>query len=285
MPRILFLLNFCLLLQFSPAQSPLLDLEKELALKLEAMSASRDDAERLALADEFKVKLKANLYKPGVFDHPFESLKMCSLTSPDKAFRVFNWNIPLNDGTHRYEAFIVIPQQDKGADMVEVIELKAISKDTDRLESRNFREREWLPFLIYEIIPEKKSGQYVLLAWDGHDRISNRKIIDVLNINGRSVRMGAPIFKNEQGTAKRVIFTYAEEVNMSLRYQAKEKRILFDHLAPRDARLEDQYQFYGPDMSFDAYVSDKGKWVLESDVEFLRKRQEKDKDFRDPRRK
>ena len=142
-----------------------------------------------------------------------------------------------------------------------------------------------MPFLIYEIIPDKKEDQYILLAWDGHDRISNRKVIDVITISSRSVRLGAPVFKDGKSTYKRVLFTYAEEVNMSLRYQEKEKRILFDHLAPKDPRLEGQFQFYGPDMSFDSYISDKGKWNLESDVEFLRKRQEKDKKFNDPRRK
>jgi hypothetical protein len=285
MPRIALFFSFFFLFHSLSAQSQIDGIEKELSQKYEAMNAARSDSARMFLSDAFKAELKRSLYKTEAFEHPFRSLKMCTITSPDKAFRVFNWNIPMNDGTHRYEALIMIPRAAQERELMDVIELKPIEKDLDRLENRSFREGEWMPFLIYEIIPDKKEDQYILLAWDGHDRISNRKVIDVITISSRSVRLGAPVFKDGKSTYKRVLFTYAEEVNMSLRYQEKEKRILFDHLAPKDPRLEGQFQFYGPDMSFDSYISDKGKWNLESDVEFLRKRQEKDKKFNDPRRK
>jgi len=261
------------------------ELEKDLLSSYTTLTESKTDSARLASSDEFKVLLKSNLRKKGVFEHPFSSLTICTLTSPDKAFRIFNWNIPLQDGTHRYEALILIPKEVKGEMMMDIAEMKQADTNLDRLETRSFKDNEWLGYLVYEIIDMKEDGTYLLLGWDGYDRISNRKIIDVLEIRSHSVRTGSPLFKDEKDLYKRIVFRYAEEVSMSLRYQAKEKRILFDHLAPKDPRLEGLFQFYGPDMSFNAYVYNKGKWILQEDVEFLRKRQEKDKDFNDPRRK
>ena len=42
--------------------------------------------------------------------------------------------------------------------------------------------------------------------------------------------------------------------------------IIMDHLAPEDSRFEGQYQFYGPDFSYDALEFKKGEWVFQRDV-------------------
>jgi len=50
------------------------------------------------------------------------------------------------------------------------------------------------------------------------------------------------------------MFQYAGEVSMSLKYNSSRKQIVFSHLAPNtpDPTLENQFQYYGPDGSFDA---------------------------------
>ena len=53
---------------------------------------------------------------------------------------------------------------------------------------------------------------------------------------------------------------------MALNFDAKEKMIVMDHLAPEDSRFEGQYQFYGPDFSYDALKFKKGAWIFERDV-------------------
>ncbi len=43
----------------------------------------------------------------GSFIYPYDSIKEIGfLMSPDKTFRIINWNIPLSDGTHEYYGFI-----------------------------------------------------------------------------------------------------------------------------------------------------------------------------------
>lgn len=264
------------------AQSSIEALESDLAKQYEAIRNATSDEDKMAASDAFKSNLKSTLFKAGAMSYPFEQLNLCKLVSPDGHFRLFNWNIPMADGTHRYEALVLIPKSNKDDSMVDVAELNAVLDEPDRLESRTFKNNEWMGFLVYDIIPNTKQGQYLLLAWDGHDRTRNRKIIDVMTLNGKNVRMGAPVFKGN-GNSRRIIFTYAEDLTMSLIYDKKDRLIIFDHLAPSSPRLEGQYQFYGPDMSFDAYVFSKGNWTFESNVEFLRKRTDKDRNFNDPR--
>jgi hypothetical protein len=264
------------------AQGPLEALEPELFKAYESIRTASSDEDKMAASDTFKGDLKKALFKPGAMDYSFDDLNLCKLISPDGRFRLFNWNIPMADGTHRYEALLLIPKSDKADGMVDLMELTAVEEEPASMESRTFKNNEWMGFLVYDIIPNTKQGQYLLLAWDGHDRTSNRKIIEVMTLNGKNVRMGAPVFKGN-GNPRRIIFTYAEDLTMSLTYDKKDRLIIFDHLAPSSPRLEGQYQFYGPDMSFDAYVFSKGNWNFESDVEFLRKRTDKDRNFNDPR--
>jgi hypothetical protein len=54
---------------------------------------------------------------------------------------------------------------------------------------------------------------------------------------------------------------------MSLRYQENKDWIVFDHLAPSQTSLEGQYEFYGPDFTFDAFQWEKKRWVFKANVD------------------
>ncbi|QNL47766.1 hypothetical protein H8S90_13130 [Olivibacter sp. SDN3] len=40
---------------------------------------------------------------------------------------------------------------------------------------------------------------------------------------------------------------------MLLKHEKQSQRIVLDHLAPSDPKLEGDFKFYGPDMSYDAW--------------------------------
>ena len=66
---------------------------------------------------------------------------------------------------------------------------------------------------------------------------------------------------------KRVIFEYSSQVVMSMRYDDKLNMIVMDHLAPSEPILTNNYRFYCPDGSFDAFKFEKGVFVLHKDVD------------------
>jgi hypothetical protein len=53
---------------------------------------------------------------------------------------------------------------------------------------------------------------------------------------------------------------------MSLKYEENRERIIFDHLSPESPSMAKFRSFYVPDMSYDAFKLENGKWVLHEDV-------------------
>jgi hypothetical protein len=80
-----------------------------------------------------------------------------------------------------------------------------------------------------------------------------------------------------------MMFEYATEVSMSLKYNEERKQIIYSHLAPNsiDPTLEGQFQYYGPDGSFDALTLKKGKWYQETDID-IRKLKDKNDNVKRP---
>jgi hypothetical protein len=70
----------------------------------------------------------------------------------------------------------------------------------------------------------------LLLGWDGHNKMTKRKFVEPLTISKNSLKFGRAVFKMERGVQKRLVFEYSADVSMSLRYQEKQARLVFDHL-------------------------------------------------------
>ena len=58
---------------------------------------------------------------------------------------------------------------------------------------------------------------------------------------------------------------------MTIQYEEKAKRFVFDHLAPSKPIYQNQFEYYGPDFSYDALEYRKGKWVLVENVDVRNK--------------
>lgn len=246
------------------------------------IGTAQDKESRMAASDSTIVLLNQHWNTPGFFEYPFDRIKgLTALTSPDKQFRIFNWNVPLDKGSQHYEAFILKKAEE---DQLEWIELKITKRPQSNLKNKTLRADEWYGALYYDIIEmdRGRKSYYVLLGWDGNDRLTTKKYIDVLSFTSRNEpRFGASVFKMEHGMQKRIVFEYSDEVSMSLKYYPRDNRIVYDHLSPRSSGMEGNYAFYGPDLSYDALHLKKGKWELETNVDI---RQGKDnKPYIDPR--
>ena len=120
-----------------------------------------------------------------------------------------------------------------------------------------------------KIIQEKKNGKqyYTLLGWDGIDEYSTQKIIDVLHFTRNKITFGHPIFIKEKNKDNRVLIEYDERTSVSLSYNKKEKKIIFNNLIPIKKELEGLYEYYVPDGSNNSYNYKSGKWIFEKDID------------------
>ena len=128
----------------------------------------------------------------------------------------------------------------------------------------------WYGALIYEIIEQEHEDMlyYVLLGYDPHNLFVSRKIIDVLHFkNGREPVFGQPFFLYGGNVQSRVLFEYSAKVQMMLHWDPAVNMIVFDHLSPERPAYVGNYQFYGPDFSYDGFRFENGFWNLSENLD------------------
>lgn len=259
------------------------NLEEKLKIIQNKIYNATSDSLKMAYNREFLALLDTALVAELSFSYPFDSLKQIGrLYAPDKTFRIINWNIPKTDGTHLYFGFI--QSYDKKSKRYLVEKLLDKSGTIKNPETHIGSPEKWFGMLYYDII--KTGDYYTLLAWDGNDRLTSRKYIDVLYFksNGDAV-FGKDVFKMPRKNPRRIVFEFSAEIVMSLKYNDSKDMIIFDHLAPRDEFMEGQYQYYGPDFSYDAFEYSKGKWKFVPDVDVKNVKNKNDNVKRDEKNK
>lgn len=235
-------------------------------LSLSDIMRKEVDSIKLDAAESLEKLLTEHYSNPQNFGIELEKIPyLGQLKSPDGKVQMLCWNVAFEDETFQYYAFMV-HQPQKGQVAVTVFE---DSEDWERINRKTMRPNKWYGALYYKILSNKYKGKtyYTLLGWDGKDNITNRKVVDVMTIQGKTIMLGSSIFKTKDDLpAHRLTFEYANDVSMALNWDEKEKMIIMDHLAPEDSKLKGMYQFYGPDFSYDALQFKKGEWVLLRDV-------------------
>ncbi len=293
MRNLIFIFSALLIAQLSFAQLSETDVKYYAGLE----DSLQHIAQRVFLSKKEKNKFEANKQFLAIWNevlkdeksmqYPFDSLKkdVSLLMSPDKKFRIITWNIIREDQTHVYFGFIQVNNSKsikKGLfkkeithqyDLFPLLDKSATVKTPENYVADPSK---WFGMLYVDCI-KSDDEFYTLIAWDGNDKLTQRKFIDILYFKPDGTPMfGKDVFKFPGKFAKRIMFEYASEVAMSLKYNTNRKQIIFSHLAPNglDPTLEGQFQYYGPDGSFDALEMKKGKWVYEPAIDI---RKDKDK--------
>jgi hypothetical protein len=206
------------------------------------------------------------------------------VASENGQFRIFTWNVPLNNGTNKYFGFIQIK-----LDSSYIIPLQSITTDAADFDKRQFSPLMWYGAIYYKLIEVELNGQkaYTLLGWDGYTANSNRKFIDILYLDKKGkIVFGMPVFKTDKGIKTRVVLEYAEKANLLLRYDyqairvEKKKKIkkenawiiVVDRMVPMDPSMEGIRKYYVPagDM-YDGYIFINGFWTLVENIEVANK--------------
>tara|TARA_B100000902_G_C27011029_1_gene764792 strand:+ start:45 stop:482 length:438 start_codon:yes stop_codon:yes gene_type:complete len=125
-----------------------------------------------------------------------------------------------------------------------------------------FNYDQWYGCIYYDIIETKinKQKYYTLLGWDGNNKITTKKIVDVINITkNMPPKFGAKIFHNE---TRRMIIEYSKNYSVSLKWDESIDCIVFDHLEPIDGISEGDYSLYVPNLSYDILQKQDTGWKL-----------------------
>ena len=272
MKKIFFLTLFSILTisVFSQKVSKQLIAEYEDTLKVMAHTIMNGESQTVKTEanNAFISTLQEVLQFERSFNYPFDSLKTISIkTSSDSKIRIYTWLLKKDNGNYQYFGFV--HYKNKSKKRYEIITLNDNSENIRRPENEQLDNNNWYGALYYDIIYIKKKGRkyYTLLGWDGNNDISTKKIIDVMYFSGREkIKFGASIFKKGKTTTKRFIIEYNATSTISVKYEEKEKKIIFDHLIPMRKDLEGLHEYYIPDGTYNAMKYTNGKWEFKNDV-------------------
>lgn len=229
------------------------------------MFRSSAEPERLDNNFKFVKTLVSALKEPNSYYFSFEQLNMIAiLSSPDNNFKMFTWNVPLEDGSYLYYGTI---QHKTANGQISLIPLFDKTFEINAVDSAVLSNTEWYGAQYYDIVPLGKN-KYVLLGWKGHHAEYTKKVIEILTLKaGNQVELGAPVFLENPKIARR-IFSYTRQATMYLKYNRTLNRIEFDNLVAADPSLKGNFKYYGPDLSYDAYeITKEGKLKLLTDIE------------------
>ena len=242
--------------------------QDSLHLLSEETFAAKEDVSRFEKNAAFVKKFITALKINGSFTYGFDSLKRISiLKASDNSFRIITWFIPLNDGTYRYYGTIQMATTNG------ILKLFPLNDATNTLSDPNAitDNKNWFGARYYEIVPMVMNGRqpyFILLGWKGNNLKTSKKVIDVLSFEKNQPVFGKNIFETAKNTAlkNRVIFEYSKQNAMTLIWDKKVNMIVFDHLAPYESKMAGNFEFYGSDLSFDAYKVTWGKLSLSENV-------------------
>jgi len=271
-----------------PKNAAVLNTYQDSLLKYsKTMFTATGNIQRFDQNAKFIKMLVAALKTPGSFNFGFDSLKTISIIgSPDRAFRIFSWYIPTEEGTYRFFGTIQMATANGQLKLYPLIDDTEHFTDTNMVTTN----KQWFGARYYEIIPLIAGGQkaaYALLGWKGNNTKTSKKVIDILSFNENAAIFGKPIFEGPKNSPvkSRIVFEYNRQNTMTLRLDKKEQLIAFDHLAPIDSTMTGNFEYYASDSSFDAYRLVGNKLKLIENIELNNDPNSLDEFYIDPKRK
>lgn len=198
------------------------------------------------------------------FYYPFDSLQtISSLYPPDSSFRIFTWQMVINDNIVRQHGAIQMKTADGSLKLYPLIDRSDVTINITDTVSNNGG---WIGAVYYRIIQTKKADQnlYTLLGYDENNIRSNRKIIEVLSFKNNEPQFGGPFFNFAKDSVKmppisRYIMEYKKSSGARLTYDENLDMIVFEHLESESDEPKKKYTLI-PDGDYEGFKWANGQW-------------------------
>jgi hypothetical protein len=224
-------------------------------------------SEKEVLLDSLRGQMSEALALPGSMDFPWNRLnKIGVITSDDQQVRVFTWHVMDDFDHYRYFGFIQVRLK-KGKSRV--FELKDNGKAQRGLFKLDQTTTDWYGKLYYQVLvnKHKRKTYYAILGMDFNNSMSTIKTVEVIAIQRNAPHFVKSLFFNGSNRVDRLVLEYSKQVAITVRYDPGTDMISFDHLVPLHPIYENNYEFYGPDGSFDGLEFSDGLWNYRDDID------------------
>lgn len=241
--------------------------KKEDSLKVNAMKIIHgiNPKDRFFSDSIFTKTFVRALKIPYSFYYPFDSLYTISkLVAPDSAFRIFTWQMVINDNIIRQHGAIQMRTTDGTLKLFPLIDKSDITKNVADTIANNFG---WIGAVYYKIILTKYGNHpyYTLLGYDENNIRSNKKVIEVLDfVNGQPM-FGGRYFDLDSGKttskAARYLIEYKKSSSPRLTYDDELDMIIVEHLVSESNEPNKKWTLI-PDGDYEGFKWINGKWAF-----------------------
>jgi hypothetical protein len=216
------------------------------------------------------------------FLYTFDSVKTVRIiNAPDNRFRIITWFVRNDDESYRFYGAI---QMNTGGKL-KLYPLNDYSPMMQAPQDSVGDNTKWFGAQYYDMIRVNGEKQYyVLLGWKGYTDKATKKVIEVLSFNRNNQPVfGASVFDGSKNK-KRIVFEYTRQASMLLKYEPEKDLIVFDHLSPPSDKLKNSPESFGPDLSYDGYKLENGRWKFLEDLDMRNKPDTKTDGIIDPKK-
>ena len=199
------------------------------------------------------------------FHYPFDSLITVSrLYSPDSIFRIFTWQLVINDNVIRQHGAIQMKTYDGSLKLYPLIDKSDVTINLADTIGNNLG---WIGAIYYKVIQKRSANYnyYTLLGYDENNIRSNRKIIEVLNFVSGEPTFGGRFFSYEEDSVfktsqSRYIMEYKKAAGPKLNYDKDLDMIIVEHLVSESGDPKKKWTLVG-DGDYEGFKWQAGKWI------------------------
>jgi len=241
--------------------------QKEDSLKIHALKLINGNSANIRFeSDSIFTKIFVRALKtPNSFYYPFDTLETISkLYAPDNSFRIFTWQMVVNENLVRQHGAIQMNTKDGSLKLFPLVDKSDV---TTKVADTIGDNKGWIGAVYYKMIETKNNDQtfYTLLGYDENNIRSNRKIIEVLSFNDGVPTFGGRYFSFDQDSVKkpgasRYIMEYKKDAGPRLTYDNDLQMIVFEHMESETNEPNKKWT-YVPDGDYEGFKWVSGKWM------------------------
>jgi len=241
--------------------------QKEDSLKYYAVKIIQDNksGDRFNADSVFTRILVRALKTKNSFHYPFDSLQTVSvLYAPDSAFRIFTWQLVINENVIRQHGAIQMKTYDGSLKLFPLIDKSDVTGNIADTIGNNYG---WIGAIYYKIILKKSGNQkfYTLLGFDENNIRSSRKYIEVMTFTNDEPIFGGRYFSYEndkpfKSAQSRYVMEFKKEAGPRLTYDKDLDIIVVEHLVSESSEPKKKWTLIG-DGDYEGFKWQSGKWV------------------------
>jgi hypothetical protein len=227
-------------------------------------------ADRLFADSVFTRMFVKSLVTKNSFYFPFDSIvNISKLYAPDSSFRIFTWQMMINENTVRQHGAIQMRTNDGSFKRFPLIDKSDVTQNITDTIGDNFG---WIGAVYYKIILKKHDGHtyYTLLGFDENNIRSDKKIMDILEFIGDKPFFGNKLFvtttnPNLSKTMARFVYEFKKDASPKLNYDADLDAVVFDELVSENNQPNKKWTLIS-DGEYEAFKWRNGKWVYTNNI-------------------